>query len=211
MGLDRRTDYDWGVLTEADVDPDPVLQLRRWLDDAEAAGVAEPNAMVVATVDATGRPSVRNVLLRGLDEHGGLRFFTNRSSHKGNDLAANPNVSLLFSWLDLHRQVKIGGLAEPVDDEISDEYFASRPRDSRIGAWASRQSSVIEGREELEAAVAEVERRFDGTDVPRPPFWGGYVVRAVEFEFWQGRPSRLHDRLHYFRHGDHWRIQRLAP
>ena len=211
MGLDRRDDYDWGELVESDAAANPVDQLRRWLDDAEQADVPEPNAMVVATVDATGRPSLRNVLLRGLSDDAVLEFFTNRRSHKGHDIAGNPNVCLSFSWLGLHRQVRVNGVATPLDDARSDDYFASRPRDSQISAWASRQSSVIPDRAALERAVAEIEARFEGIEVTRPPFWGGYAVRSTEFEFWQGRASRLHDRLHYWRHGDQWRLERLAP
>lgn len=211
MALDRRSDYDSAELIESQVADNPVDQLRRWLADAEDAAVPEPNAMAVATVDATGRPTVRNVLLRGLGDDGELTFFTNRRSHKGQDIAGNPNVCLSFSWLGLQRQVRINGVASVVDDARSDAYFATRPRESQIGAWASRQSSVIPDRATLEASVAEIEARFDGVEVPRPPFWGGYAVRSTEFEFWQGRPSRLHDRLHFWRHGDQWRLERLAP
>lgn len=211
MGLERRADYDWGVLLESEVDQDPVRQLRRWLQEAEEAESAEPNAMLLSTVAPTGRPHARNVLLRGLDDDGSLLFFTNRESRKGADIAGNPNVCLTFSWLGMHRQVHVQGVAEVVADEVSDDYFESRPRDSRIGAWASAQSSVVADRSELDRAFEAAAERFGEGPIPRPPYWGGYLVRATEFEFWQGRPSRMHDRLHYFRHADAWRIERLAP
>jgi len=211
MNLDQRTDYNLGELNEESTDLDPVRLLRLWLEQAEQANVAEPNAMALATTDATGHPAARNVLLRSLDNAGNLTFYTNQDSHKGSEIAGNPNVCLLFSWLGMHRQVRVLGSAEQIPDRVSDEYFASRPRESQIGAWASPQSTVIANRSELEQLVVEATDRFAGVQVPRPPHWGGYLVRSTAFEFWQGRPSRLHDRLHYWRHADHWRRERLAP
>lgn len=207
-----RSDYDRGALRRADVDPDPLAQLRSWLDDAAAAGVSEPLGMAVSTVDGDGRPSSRNVLLRGLDE--GLVFFTNYDSAKGRDLAGDPRCSVLFSWFGLQRQVRVDGSATRLDDAASDAYFAQRPRGSQVGAWASPQSSVLVDRDELEQSVVEAEARFAAVEsIPRPPNWGGYRIAPELVEFWQGRPSRLHDRLRYRREPGRpgWMIERLAP
>jgi pyridoxamine 5'-phosphate oxidase len=206
----RRSDYDRGQLLETDVDTDPFVQLGRWLNDAEVAGVVESTAMAVSTVGEDGRVTSRNVLLRGLDT--GFVFFTNYESAKADDLAARPQCALLFSWLELQRQIRVEGMAARLNDSASDEYFAARPRGSQIGAWASPQSQRLADRAELEASVAAAEQRFDGVDrIPRPPNWGGYRVLPDAFEFWQGRPSRLHDRLSYVPDGDSWVIRRLAP
>jgi pyridoxamine 5'-phosphate oxidase len=202
--------YETAGLDVDDVDPDPVVQWQRWHADAFEAGVAEPNAMTLGTVDADGTPDARLVLVRGAEERG-FEFFTNYNSVKSRQLEALGAASAVFSWLDLHRQVRVRGSVERLDAESSDEYFASRPRESQIGAWASPQSEVIADRTELERLVAAVEERFAASDVPRPPHWGGWLLHPDVFEFWQGRPSRLHDRIRYRRVGGAWEITRLAP
>ena len=188
----------------------PLHTLGEWLAQAEAAGIPEPGAMVVATAGADGMPDARFVLLRGLDERG-YCFYTNYESAKGRALAAHPYAALTFGWLEIHRSVRVEGTVERLPEAESDAYFAARPRAARIGAWASPQSEVIATREELEEAAAAVERRFADAEIPRPPHWGGFLVRPERVELWQGRAGRLHDRLRYERDGDGWRIERLAP
>ncbi len=206
-----RAEYARDGLAETDLEPDPVAMFRRWLGEAVAAGLHEPNAMVVATASAEGQPSSRMVLLKGLSEAGWV-FFTNTRSRKGTELAANPRCALLFPWHPLERQVRIDGTAAPLASAEVAAYFEVRPRGSQLGAWASHQSRPVAGRDELAAAYDEVAARYpEPMPVPVPEEWGGYVVRPELVEFWQGRPGRMHDRLTYARSRDGWTTQRLAP
>src|SRR6478752_4146897 len=192
------------------LDPDPVAQFTRWLADAEAAGLPEHNAMVLATVSSAGQPRGRTVLLKSHDADGFV-FYTNRTSRKGTDLAAVARACLTFPWYALRRQVIIEGAVQELSTPDSEPYFHSRPRGSQLGAWASRQSTVIGSRDELEKRYAELEQRWAGEPVPMPDFWGGYRVVPAAIEFWQGRVNRLHDRFRYRREGSAWVIERQAP
>ena len=206
-----RTEYARAGLHERDVDPSPMVQLDRWLQEAIAAEHPEPTAMTLATASRDGEPAARVVLLKGLDDRG-LTFFTSYESDKGRQLAQNPRACAVLFWVLLERQARVTGAISRVPREETEAYFRSRPRESQLGAWASAQSTVIAGREELEARLDEVRARFGDGDVPCPPVWGGYRLIPDQLELWQGRPSRLHDRLRYTRKGENaWIVERLAP
>jgi pyridoxamine 5'-phosphate oxidase len=206
-----RNEYSRAVLDINAVHKDPIKQFVAWFNDAQVAKIAEPNAMTLSTVNENGRPTARIVLLKGL-EQGKFVFYTNYQSRKGQDLIQNPACALTFFWPELERQVRIEGIAERVEHKISEEYFQSRPRNAQLGAWASPQSALIESRELLEQRLADMEIRFKGQEVlPKPQQWGGYAVQPLLIEFWQGRESRLHDRLLYELQENEWKIYRLAP
>lgn len=214
MDVDRiaqlRVEYEAVGIDEASLGPDPVPVFERWFAEAVDAGVIQPNTFVLATADGAGRPSARAVLMKDFSR-GGLTFYSNRASRKGDELAANPRAAACFVWLSLHRQIRMEGAVEPVSDEVSDAYFRTRPPGARLSAAASPQSRVVPSRSHLEARVAELARAHPEGDVPRPDAWGGYRIVPDQVEFWQGRPNRLHDRVRYQADGDGWKVDRLAP
>jgi len=207
---DLRKDYSMSGLLEKDLARDPFRQFDKWFQEAEAAKLVEPNAMTLATSTKDGRPSARTVLLKGVDGRGFV-FYTNYESRKGRDLAENPRASLLLPWIGLERQVIIEGPLAKLSREESAAYFHSRPRASQLGAWVSQQSSIITGRSVLEDAMKALEKKHAGAEIPLPPAWGGYRLAPESVEFWQGRRSRLHDRLRYRREAGEWIVERLAP
>jgi len=212
-GMRSQGSHEHRELRRADLHPDPIGQFLHWFENAEAARIALPNAMALATTGADGEPSVRHVLLREADQRGFV-FYTNHGSRKGRQLDENPRAALVFLWKALDRQVSVTGEVRRVDDAESDAYFATRPREAQIGAWASAQSSVLRDRDELEQRVEEATARFRGAAIPRPPHWGGYRLTPDTVEFWQGRAFRLHDRFLYIRDADErtgWRVERLSP
>ncbi len=209
---DLRQDYLLESLDVSDVNTNPFLQFEKWFNEALKSEILEPNAMTLATVSSEGKPSARVVLLKGLDTEGFV-FYSNYKSRKAQDMAQNTHVALCFNWLDLQRQVRIEGIVAKVSDEISTEYFNSRPKSSRIGAWSSPQSQIVGNRAFLEENYKELSQKYENTEgVPRPEFWGGYIVKPTLIEFWQGRSSRLHDRIVYEKtESGAWKIERLAP
>jgi pyridoxamine 5'-phosphate oxidase len=205
-----RKEYTHAGLDRADLAPDPIVQFHEWFQKVIDADLHEPNAMILATATAEGKPSARTVLLKGYDERGFV-FYTNYEGRKAKEIEANPTCALLFYWGELERQVRIEGRASRLSGEESAAYFAGRPRGSRLGAWASEQSRPVEDRGVLEERVRALEAEYEGRGIPRPPFWGGYRVEPQEIEFWQGRENRLHDRLVYRREDGAWRVERLQP
>ena len=204
-----RVSYEQGELNEADITHDPLDQFNNWLQEAIKNEVPEPNAMVLATINKDGQPGARNVLLKSADDNGFI-FFTNKNSDKASDLKQNPHCTLLFSWLSQHRQVIVKGKAQEISREESNTYFQTRPYGSRISAWVSEQSQVIKSREVLETKVKEFMDKYP-ENVPMPDYWGGYLVKPESIEFWQGRPSRLHDRIRFTKKGNPWAIERISP
>jgi len=205
-----RTDYRLAALQEDQVEKQPISQFRRWFAEALKAQVIEVNAMTLATLDEAGYPSARIVLLKAIEDDGFV-FYTNYNSDKGTEMAAHAKVSLVFFWPDLQRQVRVKGTVSKVDDQTATAYFHSRPLGSQLGAWASPQSSVITNRSILEENLAHVTAKYAGQTVPKPPHWGGYLVKPISIEFWQGGADRLHDRIKYTAINDAWKIERLAP
>ncbi|NDJ17183.1 pyridoxamine 5'-phosphate oxidase [Myxacorys almedinensis] len=207
---DLRQDYTLQALNESEIDPNPFQQFQAWFEQAVHSDLPEPNAMTIATATTAGIPQARIVLLKGVDERGFV-FYTNYNSDKGKQLIENPHAAIAFLWKELERQVRIVGTVEKTTPAESDAYFQSRPVASQLGAWASNQSEVIGDRASLEQRLAQIKAKYEHQDIPRPPHWGGFRVKPTEIEFWQGRSSRLHDRLRYRRVNDHWNIERLSP
>ena len=207
---DIRKDYKLRSFLEAEAASNPFVQFTEWWNDALASNIDEVNAMTLATVNAAGKPSARIVLLKGMSEEG-YEFYTNYESHKAKEMAGNSNVALVFFWKELERQIRIEGTVKKAPEDVSDIYFNSRPEESRIGAWSSPQSKIIPSRETLEKNVLDIKDKFEGKEITRPTFWGGYIVEPVLFEFWQGRSNRLHDRIEYVKNETGWIKRRLAP